>query len=542
MFTRISSAGLTVAGLSRGLCDFLDARLNTAAPVGQIVEWAESLLLDGRPFSLAGHEYQRDMFTENAPRQVFLKGAQIGVTSVQMIRTLHGLISGRYPQGALYLFPSLGDVQDFSRGRFNPLIGDNENIARYVQDTDTMGIKRIGGAMLYMRGARATSKAGGFKRSSTALKSVPADRLVLDERDEMADDMVDLARERLSHSEVKEEVHLSTPTIPDYGVDKMFQRSDQRHWFIRCHKCGGDTCLELEFPGCLHELPDGRVIRLCQRCRDNEIFPRDGQWVALYPDKAIDMVGWRISQLNSLFVEPGEILRLYRDPPNGNLTEIMNSKLAAAHIAAENRLVFSEIISLCGDKPISMEESGSCFLGADIGNLIHCVISRVNPEKGVQIVYIGAFPEWSELDRLMRRFNVSRAVIDALPETRLSREFAKRHLGKVYCCFYSEHQRGGYAWNEREQTVTANRTESMDASHHAIASGKVFLPSQSETVHEFARQCTNVARVLQTELETGAVRFVYVKTGPDHYRHALNYETMARQFAEASLFGGLDLS
>ena len=61
---------------------------------------------------------------------------------------------------------------------------------------------------------------------------------------------------------------------------------------------GGDTCLELEFPGCLHELPDSRVIRLCQRCRDNEISPRDGQWIALFPDKAKDMVGWRISQLN----------------------------------------------------------------------------------------------------------------------------------------------------------------------------------------------------------------------------------------------------
>jgi phage terminase large subunit GpA-like protein len=143
------------------------------------------------------------MLTENARRQVFLKGAQVGVTSIQMIRTIHGLISGRYPQGALYLFPSLGDVQDFSRGRFNPLINDNDSIARHVQDTDTMGIKRIGGRMLYMRGARATAKVGGFKRSSAALKSVPADRLILDERDEMAGDMVDLARERLSHSKVK---------------------------------------------------------------------------------------------------------------------------------------------------------------------------------------------------------------------------------------------------------------------------------------------------------------------------------------------------
>ena len=418
------------------------------------------------------------MLTEEAQRQVFLKGAQIGVTSIQMIRTIHGLISGRYPQGALYLFPSLGDVQDFSRGRFNPLINDNEAISRNVQDTDTMGIKRIGGSMLYMRGARATSKAGGFKRSSTALKSVPADRLVLDERDEMASDMVDLARERLAHSEVKEEVHLSTPTIPDYGVDKLFRESDQRHWFIQCGKCRGETCLEIEFPACLEELSDGRVIRLCQRCRDNEIHPRDGHWEALYPAKDKDMVGWRISQLNSMYVDPGEVLRLYLNPPNGNLTEVMNSKLAAAHIAAENRLAVSEVLSLCGDTPIKETDTGPCFLGADIGNVIHTVVSKHHVERGAEIVYKGAFPDWSHLDSLMKRFNVSRAVIDALPETRLSREFAKRHIGKVFCCFYNEHQKGSYAWNEKELTVTANRTESLDASHNVISTGKVLLPSR----------------------------------------------------------------
>jgi hypothetical protein len=504
--------------------------------VGNIVEWAESLKLDGRPFSLNGHEYQRDMLTADAQRQVFLKGAQVGVTSIQMIRTLHGLISGRYPQGALYLFPSLNDVQDFSRGRFNPLINDNDAIARHLQDTDTMGIKRIGGSMLYMRGARATARVSGFKRSSTALKSVPADRLILDERDEMAPDMVDLARERLSHSDVKEEVHLSTPTIPDYGVDKLFQGSDQRHWFIKCGKCGGETCLELEFPACLEEQTDGRVIRLCQRCSDSEIHPRDGFWKPLYPDKAKDMVGWRISQLNSLYVDPGDVLRFYLDPPNGNLTEVMNSKLAAAHIAAENRLVASEVIALCGDKPIAERDDGPCYLGADVGNLIHCVIGRKNPLIRAQIVYIGAFPDWPYLNTLMRRFHVQRAVIDAMPEIRLSREFARSQGGKAYGCFYSEHQKGSYAWNEKERTVTANRTESMDASHNEISAGNVMLPAECETVHEFARHCANVARVLQTDPDTGASRYAYIKTGPDHYRHAFNYMTMALQNAPNLLF------
>ena len=239
-----------------------------------VVPWAEGLLLDGQSFSLRQHEYQRDILAEVAPRQVFLKGAQVGVTSIQMLRTLHGLISKRYPQGCLYLFPSRTDVLDFSRGRFNPLISDNECIARHVHDTDTVGIKRIGGSMLYLRGARSTGKAGGLKRTSTQLKSIPVDKIIFDEYDEMEGGMVDLALERLSHSSVREEVYLSTPTIPDYGVDKLFQDSDQRHWFIRCQKCGGETCLELTFPDCLEELPDGRVIRLCRKCRDREISPR----------------------------------------------------------------------------------------------------------------------------------------------------------------------------------------------------------------------------------------------------------------------------
>jgi len=520
----------------------IDQRFGTSGNISSVVPWAESLLLDGQPFSLAMHEYQREMLTDNSPRQVFLKGAQIGATSAIMLKTLHGMISGRYPQGALYLFPSRNDVLDFSRGRFNPLINDNESVARYIQDTDSQTIKRIGRAMLYLRGARATASIGGMKRTSSQLKSIPVDRVVFDEVDEMSPDMIDLALERLSHSSVKEETYLSTPTIPDYGVDKLFRKSDQRHWFIKCSKCGGDTCLELEFPDCLEELTDGRVIRMCMKCRDREIHPRDGRWIALYPEKAKEMVGWRISQLNSMFVDPGKVLRLFLDPPDGNISEIYNSKLAQAHVAAENRLSYNEVISLCGNVPTADKDAGPCFLGADVGKYIHCVIGKKYPDKAAQIVYIGSFPEWEYLGTLMKRFNVSRAVIDGLPETRLARSFAEAHKGKVFLCFYNEHQKGGYAWHDEKLTVQANRTESLDASHAELAGGKVMLPRECSTLQEFARQCTNVARVLQRDPDTGSSKYVYLQTGDDHYRHAFNYEAMARQHGSNSFFGNCDLT
>ena len=524
------------------LSNSLRAEFGSVDKALDIIPWSEDLLLDGQPFSLDRHEYQRDILLENAPRQVFLKGAQVGVTSVVMIKTLHGLITNRYPQGVLYLFPSRGDVLDFSRGRFAPLINDNECVAKYVQDTDSQTIKRIGKAMLYLRGARSTAKVGGFKRTSSQLKSVPVDRVVFDEADEMEYGMIDLAKDRLSHSSIKEEIYLSTPTIPGWGVDSLFQNSDQRHWLIRCSKCGGETCLELEFPNCLEELSDGKVIRLCQRCRDNEIYPKDGQWISSYPGRAKDIVGWRISQLNSLYVDPGKILQLYQDPPHGNISEVYNSKLAQAHISAENRLTVSEILELCGDKPIAENDTGPCFLGADVGNLIHCVIGKRHWNKKGQIVYIGAFPDWNHLDILMKRFNVCRAVIDALPETRLAREFAQQHKGKVSLCFYQEHQKGTYNWKERESIVAANRTEALDASHNELAQGKIILPRECETLHEFARQCSNVARVLKTDHDIGLSRYVYLKMGNDHYRHAQSYESMARGFGAGSAFDNCNLS
>lgn len=506
-----------------------------------IIPWAESLLLDGRPFSLKDHEYQRGMLTETGPRQVFLKGAQVGATSVIMLKTLFGLVSRFYKQGALYLFPSRDDVQDFSRGRFNPLLRDNPHLERHIEDTDTQTIKRIGKAVLYMRGARATAKIQGLKRTSSRLKSIPVDRTCFDECDEMDPAMIDLALERMSHSELKEEIYLSTPSIPNFGVDKLFQKSDQRHWFVKCRKCGKDTCLELEFPGCLEELSDGRVIRLCQRCRDREIHPKDGRWIPLYPDKAKDMIGWRISQLNSFFVDPAKILRLFMDPPNGNLAEIYNSKLAQAHIAAENRLAVSQVLELCNpNEPMKTEDKSPCYLGCDVGTLLHVVIGKPHLDKGGEIVFIGTLKDFSDLDDLMRKYNVKKGVLDALPETRLAREFADQHRGKVYLCYYQEHQKGGFSWNERDLTVKANRTEALDASHAELAQGKVILPKESETIHEFARHCSNVARVLQTDPESGSSRYVYIQTGPDHYRHAQSYESMARQTGSSILLPELE--
>jgi hypothetical protein len=113
-----------------------------------------------------------------------------------------------------------------------------------------------------------------------------------------------------------------------------------------------------------------------------------------------------------------------------------------------------------------------------------------------------------------------------------------RHKGKVFLNYYQEHQKGRYVWNEKDLTVSCNRTESLDSSHNEIMRGEIALPKECGVVNEFARHLHNVAKRLEEDEETGSKRYVYVKLGPDHFRHSFNYEAMARQHAPNLLFPG----
>ena len=465
-------------------------------------------------------------YQDNHPNTSEMKAAQMGLTSKAMLKVVYGARFGGY-RGILYLFPSKSDVTDFSKGRIDPLIDENpDTIGSWIRDTDAANIKRIWNAFLYLRGMK----------SRTGLKSVPADLVIFDELDEAPQNAVDMAMERMSHSEYKEAWKLSNPTLPDYGIDKAFQQTDQRYWLLKCQKCGESTCLEDTFPGCLLEA-NGGVIRACFRCKA-ELNPALGEWVAKKPS-ITDKRGYHYTQLFSQFVAPGEILHQFRTTTN--LTDFWNLKIGVAYVEAENRLTVEEVLALCGNEGIVTQDLGPCSMGVDQGKGLHVVIGKRDYCKAGKIIHLGVYKDWEELDRLMKNFHVSRCVADALPETRNARAFAERHKGKVFLNYYNEHQKGKYKWNEQDLTVQCNRTESLDASHNEVMNGQTILPRECGIVREFATHLHNVAKKWEEDEETGSKRYVYVKLGPDHFRHSFNYEAMARQYGASSFFGDSDL-
>ena len=169
-------------------------------------------------------------------------------------------------------------------------------------------------------------------------------------------------------------------------------------------------------------------------------------------------------------------------------------------------------------------------MGVDTGKELHVVISRPlkDGEGRRQVVYIGVRHEYSEIDELMHRYQITSCVIDALPEIHATRAFAKRHFGQVWLNYFQHSQRGSYRWDSDEWIVYENRTEALDASRQAIRDRKVVLPRAGPVLQEFAEHLAADVKQLVEDEETGARTNRYVRTRPDHYSLAFTYDCVAR--------------
>jgi hypothetical protein len=361
------------------------------------------------------------------------------------------------------------------------------------------------------------------------------DMVVFDELDEATPDAKALAKERLSHSDYRRIIELSNPSIPGYGIDEGYLESDQRHWTLKCQFCGKWTALDKVFPTKLGEevriiLPreDGTFYRACPSC-ESELDLSRGEWVANYPGRSIH--GYRISQLFSSKVDPGEILREYQKTTNPE--RFYTLKIGIPWADVENKLSPHQVLALCAEHELADSSARETTMGVDTGKLLHVVVSRALKAKEDwpkrEVLWLGTAQSYEELDSLMKRFTVGRCVIDALPEIHATRAFADRHQGQVYLNYFNEHQRGSFKWDREQHIVQVNRTEALDAAKKGIRDGLVVLPRRGRLLEEFAEHLASDAKKLIEDEETGAKSYRYIRTGTNHYSLAFTYDWIASE-------------
>ena len=440
----------------------------------------------------------------------------MGVSTYCLIWSFWLAKTKQAPRGIIYWLPADSDVSDFVSTKVNPFITDNDELVDNKalaagKSTDNQGLKFMYGTPIFFRGLR----------SKTKVKSISADVSIFDEFDEADPSQVAQARKRTSASEVKLLRELSTPKIPDHGINKRFLETDQCFYAFKCKACGHWNILEDQFPNCFQQDRDGTWYHACQRCKKH-LDVSEGRWVQKESGKY--MRGYHISQLYSPFVSPDEIMKEYQTTEH--IGHFYNHVLGMPYLSATDRVTTEMVLGLCDPmRPMSANNIKPTVMGVDVGSKLHTVI--LEPGTPHKVVWVGEPSRFEELDPIMLKYNVREAVFDFLPETRAVREFIARHNRKAWGCYYVDGQKGSYAWNEENRQVNVGRTESMDVGQDLIINSKISLPQRNPMVEMLAKHCANVVKVPETNKETGAVKMAYFRIGPDHLRHGLNYALIA---------------
>lgn len=508
--------------------------------------WAvnEEIKLPQGRFSFVGRKYLEEPMRSQFRRRVLMKGTQGGASLIIMLQMLHDMLYDRYPLGVLYLFPTTDDMREYSKSRFNPLISaNNRAIGRFLQDTDTASLKKVGeSAYLYLRGANLTEKLDIGYNESTKLKGISVDAVVFDEIDLMDPGVVAKARGRYGASKVKDEVYIGNPGVPGRGIDAFWQQSDQRHWWITCGKCTEETCAELEFfdnPAFIKIRDNGTGFLGCKRC-GAQLDTDNGNWKADVDKNSDKVHGYRWSQLLVPDNDPAEILHDYRFPPEGNLGDVMRTRLGMPWISAENQLTRVEVYESCGTYPIYGSHHGPCAMGVDVGDTKHIVIGCRTGQDSYEILKIARLESWDDIHDIAGRFNVRSAVVDLRPFADAARAFQKAERYRVYLCEYSDSTPLGSMYNDTTGLVRVNRTEVFDATGKMFRDRKVAIPRKCPEIDEFVRQVTNPVCVEEQDKRRGILVRRY-RGENDHYRNAMNYFLLAASGGKVGIVRNRDL-
>jgi hypothetical protein len=462
------------------------------------------------------HRYLIDIYNDTSQEIVVEKAAQIGISTFAINKALW--FADTNDVSIIYTMPTASDVADFSKARMTPVIQASPHLERSVEGG--IELKQLGGSFIYFRGAWSERQA----------ISVDSDFNIHDEVDFSKPDIISMYRERMSHSKYKLFLALSTPTIPEFGIDYLFNRSDKKEWFVKCPKCGKEQILK--YPDSIRgNTKEARYACVYCLATITDDARRGGRWKAT-GDKDWNVSGYHISQLMAPWITATEILRKEesaRVRPTAQLSGIKdfhNFVLGEAY-GGENQPLNRDIMLGCIQNKYDLElKDKNTIMGIDQGDNLHVVIYKKEKDGTIRLVHVGVYKSFDDLPNLMDDYGVTFCLIDALPNKHSARKFALMYPAKVWLVYYNENQKEFIKWyketEKKEYRVVVAKMESIDRMADKFKNHQVVLPRLSQQVDLFIRHMCNWAKDKEEKTD-GRVVWTYKKLGADHLTMASNY-------------------
>lgn len=531
------------------------------------LEWAHlHRKLEGRAFSLDRHRPLQQIYADPHDHIAIIKPAQRGVSEYAINVAGFALDrgaevwTGGFKDGlnVAYIFPKKEALGDFSKERLSGLARESPYLAQLFGGGDdafnAVTFKQVRESFLYLRGGWSTS----------ALKSFPADVLILDEFDEMAGSAVALARRRLNASMVRREIDISTPSVPGFGIHRVFLDSDQHRYFQR-HRCGSwvvyDFLRDVRVRGVGHdewgswsaeEVRRHPVTLHCPECggpvTDAERLS-SGRWEAAAPD----VQGLRGYWVPPMAFPSVDLLRLAASAVNPDPFEraqFFQSDLGLPYTVAGSKITLDQVMQLASPLENGQLPKGRWLdptLGVDIGFKKHWKASATSSVDGRRYTLaVGSVDAWADLDGLMRHFRIRRCIVDAQPDLDSAKEFAARWPGRVLRAFYpGPSALKGQLWHMdgldlkklrnrrlrgrlKGDVIQVNRTMAMDRVRASVVN--LVEPAPAAVVNDPEFQAHLEAPTRTTQPDTrGQPTAVWLHSGPDHLFHACVYDLVAQE-------------
>lgn len=515
-----------------------------------------------------------------------ISAVQTGKSELFLLLMLY--LSGWQGRICAYVLPTYSIRNRFVSRRIDPLMirvpayrdripGGAPGLAPEIQHKGSLAAKFFGpGAMLFLSSG-----------TPTDFVEFTADALFIDELDRCDPGNVALARDRILASPTPQLFRLGNPEIPGQGIDRAWSKSDRRRWYYRCPACGERQPLDwfVNFvrrlddggwaardqeraPGPLRTRaaregrPDGETalspvrddIRpVCRRCdRPFERAASWEAWIAENPGQAVRR-GYHMSRLDVLHQSIGELAGQWVEAQGStdDVSRFYGSILGVAYQPTGSQVTVEELRA-CTTGPDNDHLGGASYaddvvvMGVDVGSVLNVVVDRLvarpDPESGTtrisrQAAHVGGYLNFSDLDDLVRRFNIQCVVIDEAPERRKTAELRDRLIEagvEVWLCRYyptprTGRQRFGLTVDYQTRVVSVDRTQLLDAAHDDIREKSRVFPSDMFSTLGWSDQMQAPKRVLNVE----RARIVWDEAGkPDHYRHADAYALCASEMLQ----------
>lgn len=315
--------------------------------------------------------------------------------------------------------------------------------------------------------------------------SWPLDLNVYDEVDDLNQEHMALARQRLDNSDYAHELAFACGRYPGEGIHRRFLEGDQREWVVTCPGCRHEHVPEKAFPDNML-LVDAEWVTVCPKCHRIMDFETSGRFVAAKPGAA--SASYRVSALSFGSTDVDRLMREWHEAQGDRikLSQFRSSKLAIPDAGDRAALTVEDL------QRVALLPRGAAvpprFVGVDTGDICHiaaCGPYRSADVPSAELAYVDFASCRGEdlIERLRamdRECRIDGLLIDQRPEGSLARAVVREFAGRAWLQqFRSGDQREDEKDldEERFPRIVVDREEGLSHFCDEVKNGRVLFPA-----------------------------------------------------------------